>query len=180
MTRSPVGRPAGTVRGETRTRIIAAAMCCVAEVGYSRTTIRQIAKAAGITSGSLYHYFSTKADLLTATLAEIEQTAMPRLRAAAGRGTDAVERLHAVFDESDRLRRDYPYLAAFERAMRAEGAAVSGMRDVLAEIIADEGAVDAIYALARGLTEQAANLPPDAYGRTLSAAKALTRGTLFD
>jgi hypothetical protein len=40
-------------------------------------------------------------------------------------------------------------------------------------------AVNAIHALARGLTERAANLDPDAYAATLSSARELLRGTLF-
>ena len=179
-------------------------MRCVAEVGYSQTTIRQIARAAGMTSGSLYHYFSSKSDLLAATVSAIEHSAMPRLRAASEQAEDVVDRLNAVLDESDRLMREYPYLAAFDRAMRSETAAhlrrtdpsragLPGLRDVIAEIIGDarrdgslsaetdaNGAVDVICALARGLTEQAANLPPDGYHRAVASAKALIRGTLFD
>jgi hypothetical protein len=40
-------------------------------------------------------------------------------------------------------------------------------------------AVEAICALTRGLSEQAASLPPEAYDATLSSAKKLIRGTLF-
>ncbi len=40
-------------------------------------------------------------------------------------------------------------------------------------------AVDAIYALTRGLTERAASLAPHAYAATLGSAKDLIRGTLF-
>ena len=203
MTVAPsLGRPVGAVGEQTRARIITAAMRCVAEVGYSQTTIRQIARAADMTSGSLYHYFSSKSDLLAATVSAIEHTVMPRLRTASERDEEVVDRLNAVLDESDRLMREYPSLAAFDRAMRSESAArradlspagFPGLRDVIAEIIGDarrdgslsaetdaEGAVDVICTLARGLTEQAANLTPDAYHLALASAKALIRGTLFD
>ncbi|HUO37593.1 MAG TPA: helix-turn-helix domain-containing protein, partial [Mycobacterium sp.] len=176
---------------------------CVAEKGYSATTIREIARAAGMTSGSLYHYFPTKAALLKATLSTIEHTAMPRLRTAAQHGGDVVDRLDAVLDESDRLMREYPHLAAFERAMRSERAAhlrgddpdrvgFQALRDILDDVIANaqldgslsaaadrEAAVDVLDALARGLTEQAANLSAEAYHVTLTSAKKLIRGTLF-
>ena len=198
-----LGRPVGAIGDRTRRRIIAATMACVAEKGYSQASIREIAREAQITSGSLYHYFPNKAELLTATVNEIEEIALPRLRAAGQRGGDVVDRLEAVLDESDRLMREYPHLAAFERAIRAEGAAYlrrsdpdqmgfKVLRDIIADIVDDAvrhgrlaadgdpaGTVNAIYALTRGLTEQAANLPPEAYRATLRAAKQLIRGTLL-
>ena len=200
---SQLGRPVGASGEETRQRIIGATMRCVAEVGYSQATIREIAKAADMTSGSLYHYFPNKSELLTATVREIDEIASPRLRAAAAQVHDVVDRLEAVLDELDRLMREYPYLAAFDRAMRAESAAhprngragqtgLKAVRDTINGIVQDArargalppdtnpgAAVNAIYALARGLTERAANLTPEAYAATLGSAKQLIRGTLF-
>ncbi|HZE14430.1 MAG TPA: helix-turn-helix domain-containing protein [Mycobacterium sp.] len=200
---SQLGRPVGANGEETRRRIIAAAMRCVAEKGYSQASIREIAREAQMTSGSLYHYFPNKSELLKATVGEIEDVALPRLRAAAQRRGDVIDRLEALLDESDRLMREYPHLAAFERAIRAESAAYlrrgdpdrvgfKALRDIISDIVDDArqcgglgadsdsaGAVNAIYALTRGLTEQAANLPPEAYHATLRSAKQLIRGTLF-
>lgn len=200
--RSRLGRPTGTNGEHTRARILGAAMRCVAEVGYSRATIRQIARTAEMTSGSLYHYFPNKAELLEATVREIEEIAFPRLRSAAAGADDVVERLEAVLDESDRLMREYPHLAAFERAMRTEStlhpagrpkyAGLKALHDIIDRIVQDaraqgslpaetapNAAVDAIYALTRGLTEQSANLTPEVYAATLASAKELIRGTLF-
>src|SRR6201996_850882 len=116
MTASPsqLGRPVGADSEETRRRIITAAMRCVAEVGYSQATIREIARAADMTSGSLYHYFPNKSELLKATVREIDEIALPRLRAAAERADDVIDRLEAVLDEADRLMREYPHLATFD------------------------------------------------------------------
>ncbi|HEU4363021.1 MAG TPA: helix-turn-helix domain-containing protein [Mycobacterium sp.] len=203
LTPAQLGRPVGAVGEETRQRIIAATMRCVAEVGCSRATIREIARAADMTSGSLYHYFPNKSALLGATVAAVDEIALPRLRAAARSGIDVVDRLEAVLDESDRLIREYPYLIAFERAIRAESAAnprgadpdrsgFTPLRDIVGDIITDarrqgalaagadaQGTIDMISALAWGLTEQAANLPLDAYHATLRSAKQLIRGTLL-
>src|SRR5271157_1588625 len=203
VTPSQLGRPVGADGEQTRARIITAAMRCVAEVGYSHTTIREIARVADMTSGSLYHYFPNKSELLKATVREIEQIALPRLRAAAAQADDVVDRLAAVLDESSRLMRECPYLAAFDRATRAGGneypasdrpkySGLKALRDIINEIIEDAraqgalppdtnpgAAVDAIYALTRGLTERAASLPPNAYAATLGSAKELIRGTLF-
>ncbi|WP_131812121.1 TetR/AcrR family transcriptional regulator, partial [Mycobacterium mantenii] len=55
-TTNQLGRPVGASGEQTRQRIIVAAMRCVAEKGYSRATIREIARTAGVTSASLYNY----------------------------------------------------------------------------------------------------------------------------
>jgi AcrR family transcriptional regulator len=205
MTVTPpqLGRPVGANGEQTRARIVTAAMRCVAGVGYSKATIREIARIAEMTSGSLYHYFPNKSELLEATVREVDAIALPRLRFAAARYCDVVDRLEAVLDELDRLMRDYPHLAAFDRAIRAERTAhprggpqmypgLKALRDIISEIIEDAGkrgalprstdkgaAVDAIYALTRGLTERAIGLTPEAYAATLESAKELIRGTLF-
>jgi AcrR family transcriptional regulator len=121
-----LGRPVGASGEETRKRIIVATMRCVAEVGYSQATIREIARMANVTSASLYNYFPNKLELMKATIEARSDIAMPRLRAAAeGRG-DIVDRIQAVLDESGDLIREYPDLAAFEWAIRAENVLPSG------------------------------------------------------
>jgi AcrR family transcriptional regulator len=170
-----LGRPAGADSEESRRRIITAAMRCVAEVGYSQATIREIARAAEMTSGSLYHYFPNKSELLHATGEQIEQIVLPRLRAAAARHDDVVDRLDEVLDESTRLIRDYPYLTGFLRALRAASTArlrrdvpkspgSKALHDVVFEIVDDaqqrgtlsaetdtRATVEAVCALTRGL-----------------------------
>ncbi|OBJ82032.1 TetR/AcrR family transcriptional regulator [Mycobacterium asiaticum] len=198
---SQLGRPVGASGEQTRQRIIAAAMRCVAEMGYSQASIREIARTAGMTSGSLYHYFPNKAELFKATGDEIEAIVLPRLRAAAARSDDTAARLDAVLDESKQLMRDFPHLAAFLQATRVQSAGQSGrigptypgskaLRDVVTEIIEDARrrgtlscdatpAVESICALTRGLSEQAARLPREGYDATLDSVKQMIRGTLF-
>jgi AcrR family transcriptional regulator len=204
VTPSQLGRPVGADGEQTRRRIITAAMRCVAEVGYSQATIREIARAADMTSASLYHYFANKSDLFSATGQEVEEIVLPRLRAAIEQADDVVDRFDAVLDESKRLILDYPHLTAFLRAIRAQSTAQirhggpkypgsKALRDVVTEIVEDAlvqgrlspeanagAAVEAICALTRGLSEQAANLPAEAYDAMLSSAKKLIRGSLFE
>jgi len=198
MTRAQRGRPVGASGEETRRRIIVATMRCVAEVGYSRATIREIARTAQVTSASLYNYFPNKAELIKAAIAARTDVAMPRLREAAGHAGDVIDRLEAVLDESGRLMREYPDLAAFEWAIRAESAAALGSQlsgkgfQAFREIIEDayfhgepardpdaRGAVEAIYSLVYGLIELAATLPPEDYHAALGSGKQLIRGTLL-
>lgn len=51
-------------RLRTREDIIAAALAMFVEHGYEATTIDQIAKAAGVSSATLFRYFPSKEDLL--------------------------------------------------------------------------------------------------------------------
>ncbi|QNI05074.1 TetR/AcrR family transcriptional regulator [Mycobacterium kubicae] len=206
MTPAQLGRPVGASGEETRQRIILATMKCVAEVGYAQATIREIARAANVTSASLYNYFPNKSQLIKATIAARAEASIPRLRAAARGPGDAIARIQAVLDECGNLIREYPDLAAFEWAIRAANVIPTdgpGASDDVAgfvtfrgiiESLVDEaigrgelgddpdrrGAIEAIYALIYGLTELAATLPAAQYHAALESAKALVEGALFD
>ncbi|OBG58950.1 TetR/AcrR family transcriptional regulator [Mycobacterium sp. E3339] len=200
---SQLGRPVGADGEQTRARVIAAAMRCVAEMGYSRATIREIARTANVTSASLYNYFPNKAELIKAAIAARTDVALPRLRAAAARSGDAVDRIEAVLDESGRLMREYPDLAAFEWVIRAQGtgalhphleagAGFQAFREIIEGVIDEavrggelpdhcdrDSVVEAVYALIYGLVELAATSPPGDYHAALDSAKKMIRGTLF-
>jgi AcrR family transcriptional regulator len=201
VTRAQRGRPVGASGEETRQRIIVATMRCVATAGYAQATIRKIARTANVTSASLYNYFPNKSELMKAAVAARTDVAVPRLRQAAARPGNAIARLEAVLDESGRLMREYPDLAAFEWVIRAENAivvdatATSGFqafREIIDGIVDDafrEGglsvradrrsAAEAVYALIYGLTELAATLSPNEYHAALGSARQLIRGTLL-
>jgi AcrR family transcriptional regulator len=179
-------------------------MRCVADVGYSRATIREIARASQMTSGSLYHYFPNKSELVKATFLELAQVAVPQLAAAAGRADGALNKLMAVLDEADQILRDYPFAVAFDRAIRVESpeqlhlaedsdTIFTALRDVIVDIMEQArqenalgaeadvaSASDAIYVVMRGLYEHAAAASPDEYHNTVRALKLLIRGTLFN
>jgi AcrR family transcriptional regulator len=205
--RTQLGRPVGASGEETRRRIIVATMRCVAEVGYAKATIREIARMADVTSASLYNYFPNKSELIKATIATRAEAAMPRVRQAAQEPGDVIDRLGAVLDECGKLMREYPDLAAFEFAIRAENVAgahgrkalrqpkntgFEAFHEIIEAVVEDaqrrgelrdhpdpRAAVEAVYALVYGLTELAATLPPDEYHAALGSAKVLVRGTLF-
>ena len=199
-----LGRPVGANSEETRKRILDATMRCVADVGYSRATIREIARAAQMTSGSLYHYFPNKAELVRATFDEVATIAVPRLAQAAERNVSTIDKLMAVLDESVRVMRDYPLAVAFDRAIRAESprdlqlaensdvrfmALHSLIREILEQGAREnalapgvdvDSAAGAIFLIFRGLNEYAAGTPPAAeYHATVAALKQLLRGRLF-
>jgi AcrR family transcriptional regulator len=53
-----------------RGRLLREALGLFTRQGYARTTVRDLARAVGIQSGSLFHHFSSKEDLLCAALGE--------------------------------------------------------------------------------------------------------------
>lgn len=77
------GRPAGSDGGETRERIVAAAIDCFARDGYAKASNKTIALQAGVTAASLYHYFDSKAALYRSTLQEVNAALIAAYREAA-------------------------------------------------------------------------------------------------
>ena len=74
-----MGRIAGVTAEETRQRLLVAAGQVFVARGYERSTIADIAKAAGLSSGAIYSQYRSKAELLA--------------EAIRSRSTDAVSRM---------------------------------------------------------------------------------------
>lgn len=53
-----------------RDRLLNAATLLFKTKGYERTTVRDLAKVIGIQSGSIFHHFKTKEDILRAVMEE--------------------------------------------------------------------------------------------------------------
>lgn len=92
-------------KAATRERVLAAARELFVSVGYEAATIRQIAVLAGVSVGSVFTTFATKADILSQVM------------------TERLERLHAQLDDllprlagstADRLRAMFALHFAFE------------------------------------------------------------------
>ena len=85
------------VTAPTRDRIIHAAMKLFWEKGYGTTSIADIVREAGALSGSLYHFFPTKQDLLLAVLDTYRHGIHPMLLSPAWEGVaDPIERVFAL------------------------------------------------------------------------------------
>jgi TetR/AcrR family transcriptional regulator, transcriptional repressor for nem operon len=82
---------------DTRERILFAALKLFAEKGYLSTSVADILKEAGAHSGSLYHFFPTKQDVLIAVLGLYRDGIEPMLLAPAWEGVaDPIERVFAL------------------------------------------------------------------------------------
>ncbi|MES2297348.1 MAG: TetR/AcrR family transcriptional regulator [Pseudomonadota bacterium] len=82
---------------DTRDRLLFAAMRLFWEKGYSSTSIADVLQAAGVNSGSLYHFFPGKQDLLLAVLEMYQRGIGPMLLEPAWEGvSDPLERVFAL------------------------------------------------------------------------------------
>lgn len=86
-------------RRSSRDRIIDAAMELFHQNGYTATGISAILKRASVNSGSLYHFFPTKEDLLLALLERYKELLYPAVMDPVfSRVTDPIERIFGVLD----------------------------------------------------------------------------------
>ncbi len=89
----------GDVKVDTREAIVESARELFFDQGYTATGIAQILKRSGANSGSLYHFFPTKEDLLVAVLEKYKGMLWPMvLEPAFSRVVDPIERLFAVLN----------------------------------------------------------------------------------
>jgi len=84
-------------RPDTRTRLVLTAMRLFWEKGYGSTSIADVLQAARVNSGSLYHFFPGKQDLLLAVLDLYLAGIREMLLEPAWRGVaDPIERIFAL------------------------------------------------------------------------------------
>ena len=82
---------------DTKDRLVMTAMRLFSEKGYESTSVADILRAAGANSGSLYHFFATKQELLVEVLRRYRDGIAPMLLAPAWEGVeDPVERVFAL------------------------------------------------------------------------------------
>lgn len=95
----------------TRGALIDAAARMFAERGYAATSIDDVAGAARVTRGALYHHFSSKQAIFNAVCGAIDAAVVDRVRAAGRAAGPAEERLRRVLDAYFEASRDPAYRA---------------------------------------------------------------------
>ena len=80
------GRPPATDSAETWLTILNCGRELFAHRGYSAVTNKEIAAAAGITTGALYHYVESKLDLYVAVHRDVQGAHVHAVRGRGGRG----------------------------------------------------------------------------------------------
>ncbi|MFF4651681.1 TetR/AcrR family transcriptional regulator [Streptacidiphilus sp. ASG 303] len=102
MPAPPPGRTAGrsaapAVAGlPVQARLLAVASALFAERGFAQTSVQDIVERAGVTKGAMYHYYSSKDDLLQEVYTRLLSLQSERLAAVAGGPGPAAGRLRAA------------------------------------------------------------------------------------
>ncbi|MZR62176.1 TetR/AcrR family transcriptional regulator [Alcanivorax sp. DP30] len=79
-----------------RGRLLSAAAHLFRDKGFDRTTVRDIAASVGIQSGSIFHHFKSKEDILYAVMEEVIHFNTARLEQAVAAESTAEGRLRAL------------------------------------------------------------------------------------
>jgi AcrR family transcriptional regulator len=111
---------------ETRSAIVAAARNLFTERGFAPTTVAEIAAAAGVTKGALFHYFRTKDELFVEVWRQlqVEMDAEAREQAIASRSKSDP---YAAFLAGCRVYLDWTARPDYQRIVLIDGPAVLGM-----------------------------------------------------
>lgn len=198
-----LGRPPATDSDETRRRIVETAQLCFGTLGYERATNNDIADRIGLTSGSIYHHFGSKAELYIVVCDHAAAMMLERLEKAIALKETFVERLVAVLDTAIELNREQPSLAHFlvnapidarrhselaEAVDRCLGGLAELFAGLVAQGIADgeidpdtrpESIVGLIQALVLGLGQFATIAPLEFHTDVMVQCERLIAGNLF-
>ncbi|HMO45940.1 MAG TPA: TetR/AcrR family transcriptional regulator [Rubrivivax sp.] len=81
-----------------RDQIVAAAVELFSVQGFYRTTMQQIARKAGVSTGLIYQYAQTKEDVLLLSLMFVMERFRRQLESSRDDGTEPLSRLYAALD----------------------------------------------------------------------------------
>jgi AcrR family transcriptional regulator len=82
---------------QTRAALVAAGRLLFGTKGFAATSVEDIARAARVTTGALYHHFPTKAAVFEAVFEQVHADLLAASMAAAASAADTVELLAAGF-----------------------------------------------------------------------------------
>jgi AcrR family transcriptional regulator len=85
-------------RDETQGAIVDAAVGCLLELGYARTSTTEVQRRAGLSRGALLHHFPAKAQLMAATVRHLAYLRGRELKERAARLPGGGDRVSAVID----------------------------------------------------------------------------------
>lgn len=131
------GRPAAGTSGDTRGAILASARSQFAAQGFDGTSLRSIAREAGVDASLISHYFGDKAQLLVATM-DLPVNPLEKLAGVVAGGVDGMaERLLRTF-----LSAWDPHREVFSAMVRTQLSSADAqmpmlIRDVVAHTLAD-------------------------------------------
>ncbi len=96
-TSSPLSRRDVRV-AETRQALVTAGRALFGTLGFAATSVDDLARHAGVTTGALYHHFTTKADLFETVFEQVEAELSDRSNVAARNARTPLAGLKVGFD----------------------------------------------------------------------------------
>ncbi|MFX0580791.1 TetR/AcrR family transcriptional regulator [Nocardia nepalensis] len=161
--------------GERRAQLAAAALHTLAELGYARTSLREIAQKSEFTHGVLHYYFNDKVELITHAVRQYEQVCVTRYDDIVAAATTAEQlrrdfgaAMAATLDADAPLHRlwyDLRNQSLFEESFRDDVLEIDGHRAEMIRNVVDRFAElsgrpllvpsAAAYAIFDGLFQQA-------------------------
>ncbi len=79
---APVREPRQDRSRATRRRLLEASVQCMAELGWSGTTVAVVAERAGVSRGAAQHHFPTREDLVTGLIEHMSEVRAAEIEAA--------------------------------------------------------------------------------------------------
>ncbi len=195
------GRPPATDSADTRQNIFDCARRLFAERGYGAVTNKDVAEAAGITTGALYHYVDSKLDLYVEVHRDMQRRVYGRFIDASASSDTFIGKLDGVLEAAHQLNLEDPTLALFIGTVRTDmrrfpevaerlERSVAGRDDFFASIV-DAGVasgevrpvdrelvVEFVRILLIGLTEGGSETP-ERHRRAIDSIRALLRNELI-
>jgi TetR/AcrR family transcriptional regulator, cholesterol catabolism regulator len=122
LAKRPGRRPRAGASGAAsrREEILAAAATIFARRGIANTTVRDIGEEAGILSGSLYHHFTSKDEMVEEIIRAALDPDIERDEALAHSDVDPIEAVRQLFDRGLRFSSEHPAVATIIADNRQE------------------------------------------------------------
>ena len=82
---------------DTKDKIVQAAMECISEHGFEKTTVSKIVEQAGVAQGTFYIYFDQKNDILKDIMDEISRDVEQAIKNRIEEDDNPIEKIHKSF-----------------------------------------------------------------------------------
>ena len=172
-------------RVDTASRILDATFECISDVGLGRTTVEDVARAAGIARQTVYRYFPSKDHLITALVLQEQEKFLDGIRAAFATDPDLETSLYDGMLFCLRFAREHPLL---DRLLSTDPEtllpyltvratpAIRRARDVLRQLLTEawvranmlDAAVDAAVRVVQSYALTPPDQPPEEIARGLA------------
>ena len=120
-----------------REKLLAEAKRQVSESGYSAMTIRSVATACGVGTGTVYNYFPSKDMLVASFMLEDWMECIQAISGGTAHATDVKEALYCMYQELLKYKEKYTNLFTDENAEASYNASFMQRHHLLREQLAD-------------------------------------------